>query len=115
MYYFDGMNEFDASEYHNNAKSYEEEYLPKIWRKVSADDVKFGHGGIDGLLHISEMSWGRVENPSKIFKVGDEVDALIKEVDDEKQKVSLSMRALLEGEEATEEVAEVAEAADDAE
>ena len=28
-------------------------------------------GGVDGLLHISEMSWGRVENPKKVFKVGD--------------------------------------------
>lgn len=32
-------------------------------------------GGADGLLHISEMSWGRVENPKKVFKVGDKVKA----------------------------------------
>ena len=32
-------------------------------------------GGADGLLHISEMSWGRVENPKKVFKVGDEVNS----------------------------------------
>ena len=32
-------------------------------------------GGADGLLHISEMSWGRVENPKKVFKVGDEVES----------------------------------------
>ena len=37
-------------------------------------------GGADGLLHISEMSWGRVENPKKVFKVGDEVKAFIKDI-----------------------------------
>ena len=35
-------------------------------------------GGADGLLHISEMSWGRVENPKKVFKVGDVVKYLSK-------------------------------------
>ncbi|MCR4749301.1 MAG: 30S ribosomal protein S1 [Lachnospiraceae bacterium] len=37
-------------------------------------------GGADGLLHISEMSWGRVENPKKVFKVGDTVKAFIKDI-----------------------------------
>ena len=37
-------------------------------------------GGADGLLHISEMSWGRVENPKKLFAVGDEVTCFIKEI-----------------------------------
>ena len=37
-------------------------------------------GGADGLLHISEMSWGRVEHPKKVFKVGDKVKVLIKEI-----------------------------------
>ena len=37
-------------------------------------------GGIDGLLHISEMSWGRIENPKKLFKVGDTVSVKIKEI-----------------------------------
>ena len=46
-------------------------------------------GGIDGLLHISEMSWGRVEHPKKMFKVGDKVEALIKEVNGTKIALSL--------------------------
>ena len=37
-------------------------------------------GGVDGLLHISEMSWGRVENPKKVFKVGDELKVLVKDI-----------------------------------
>ena len=47
-------------------------------------------GGADGLLHISEMSWGRVENPKKVFKVGDAVTVLIKEM--EANKIALSMK-----------------------
>ncbi len=46
-------------------------------------------GGADGLLHISEMSWGRVENPKKVFKVGDTVKVLIKEISGSKIALSL--------------------------
>lgn len=46
-------------------------------------------GGIDGLLHISEMSWGRVENPKKVFKVGEQVKVLIKEISGSKIALSL--------------------------
>ena len=46
-------------------------------------------GGADGLLHISEMSWGRVENPKKVFKVGDTVNVLIKEISGSKIALSL--------------------------
>ena len=47
-------------------------------------------GGADGLLHISEMSWGHVENPKKVFKVGEEVTVLIKNINGE--KIALSMK-----------------------
>ena len=46
-------------------------------------------GGADGLLHISEMSWGRVENPKKVFKVGDQVKTFIKEISGTKIALSL--------------------------
>ncbi|MCR5835478.1 MAG: 30S ribosomal protein S1 [Lachnospiraceae bacterium] len=46
-------------------------------------------GGVDGLLHISEMSWGRVGNPRKLFKVGDKVTAFIKEINENKIALSL--------------------------
>ena len=46
-------------------------------------------GGADGLLHISEMSWGRVENPKKVFKSGDRVTVLIKDIQGEKIALSL--------------------------
>ena len=47
-------------------------------------------GGADGLLHISEMSWGRVENPKKVFKVGDVVRVFIKDINE--RKIALSMK-----------------------
>ncbi len=46
-------------------------------------------GGVDGLLHISEMSWGRVENPKKVFKVGQVLQVLIKEISGTKVALSL--------------------------
>lgn len=46
-------------------------------------------GGADGLLHISEMSWGRVENPRKVFKVGDVTKVLIKDIKEDKIALSL--------------------------
>ena len=47
-------------------------------------------GGVDGLLHISEMSWGRVENPKKVFTVGQKVRVFIKNIND--TKIALSMK-----------------------
>lgn len=46
-------------------------------------------GGADGLLHISEMSWGRVEHPKKVFKVGEKLTVLIKEINGSKVALSL--------------------------
>ena len=46
-------------------------------------------GGADGLLHISEMSWGRVENPKKLLRVGDDITVLIKDIQGEKIALSL--------------------------
>ena len=46
-------------------------------------------GGADGLLHISEMSWGRVENPKKVFKVGEKIKVLIKDINGDKIALSL--------------------------
>ncbi len=46
-------------------------------------------GGVDGLLHISEMSWGRVDNPKKVFHVGDTLTVLVKDIHDTKIALSL--------------------------
>ena len=49
-------------------------------------------GGIDGLAHISDLSWKRISNPSEVLKVGDEVDVYIKNVDPETRRISLSIK-----------------------
>ncbi len=60
-----------------------------IVKNVTDFGVFIDLGGADGLLHISEMSWGRVENPRKVFQAGDEVKVLIKEIKGEKIALSL--------------------------
>ncbi len=49
-------------------------------------------GGADGLVHLSELSWGQVSHPSEVVKVGDEVDVYVLGVDHEKRKIALSLR-----------------------
>jgi small subunit ribosomal protein S1 len=51
-------------------------------------------GGIEGLIHISELSWGRVEHPSQIVQAGDEVEILVLSVDRQKERVALSLKRL---------------------
>jgi small subunit ribosomal protein S1 len=49
-------------------------------------------GGIDGLLHITDMSWGRINHPSDILKVGDEIEVKILKFDHERERVSLGLK-----------------------
>ncbi|MFN8058260.1 MAG: 30S ribosomal protein S1 [Vicinamibacterales bacterium] len=51
-------------------------------------------GGIDGLLHITDMSWGRVNHPSELFKVGDEIDVIVLKYDAASERVSLGHKQL---------------------
>jgi small subunit ribosomal protein S1 len=51
-------------------------------------------GGVDGLLHITDISWGRVKHPSELFKVGDEITVKILSLDLERERVSLGMKQL---------------------
>lgn len=51
-------------------------------------------GGMDGLLHITDMSWGRVKHPSEILNVGDEIDVKVLKFDTEKERVSLGIKQL---------------------
>ncbi len=57
--------------------------------------AKFGAfvdiGGVDGLVHISEMSWRRVKDPSEIVKVGDKVEVLVMKIDQENEKIGLKL------------------------
>lgn len=49
-------------------------------------------GGVDGMVHISEMSWKRIKHPSEVFTVGQEVEVFVKSVDKENKKISLGYR-----------------------
>jgi small subunit ribosomal protein S1 len=51
-------------------------------------------GGMDGLLHITDMSWGRIKHPSEVLNVGDEVDVIVLKYDNTKERVSLGMKQL---------------------
>ncbi len=49
-------------------------------------------GGLDGLLHITDISWGRISHPSEVLAIGEEVELVILEIDREKQRVSLGLK-----------------------
>ena len=49
-------------------------------------------GGVDGMVHISELSWSRIKHPSEVVKVGDTVDVYVISADSEKKKISLGMK-----------------------
>ncbi|MGI6361150.1 MAG: bifunctional 4-hydroxy-3-methylbut-2-enyl diphosphate reductase/30S ribosomal protein S1 [Bacillota bacterium] len=52
-------------------------------------------GGVDGLLHVSEMAWYRVDRPADILSQGDEIDVYVLAVDKEKEKISLSLKQII--------------------
>jgi len=52
-------------------------------------------GGVDGLLHVSEMAWGRVAHPSDVLQVGDEIDVMILRLDPTREKISLGLKQVL--------------------
>jgi small subunit ribosomal protein S1 len=51
-------------------------------------------GGVDGLIHITDISWGRIGHPSEVLKVGDKINVLILRYDDETKKISLGLKQL---------------------
>ncbi len=53
-------------------------------------------GGVDGLLHITDISWGRVKHPSELFSMGDQISVKVLNLDLEKERVSLGMKQLSE-------------------
>lgn len=79
----------------------------KVWSKIQKDQKVVGQvkrltnfgafidiGGLDGLAHISDLSWSRVNDPSEVLTVGQEIDVLILNIDQEKNRVSLGVKQL---------------------
>ena len=79
--------------------------LAEIWSGLHVDDVVEGTvmrftdygafvdlGGIDGLLHISEISWGKLKHPKEVLQIGDKVKVMILSMNEEKGKISLGLK-----------------------
>jgi 4-hydroxy-3-methylbut-2-enyl diphosphate reductase len=80
----------------------------QAWERIREGDVVPGNvksltdfgafidlGGVDGLLHVSELSWGRVKHPSDVLQVGQEISVKVLKVDKEKGRISLGYRQIL--------------------
>ena len=83
----------------------EAEKKKKIWESLEVGSVvkgivrrlaDFGAfvdiGGVDGLVHVTDLSWGRVKHPSEVVSVGQEIDVKIKNIDPERERISLSYK-----------------------
>ncbi len=81
------------------------EEMAKFWEEISVGDKFTGTvksltgygafvdlGGVDGMIHITELSWQRIKNPSEVVLVGDTVEVFVKAVDKEKRKISLGYK-----------------------
>ena len=66
-----------------------------VVRRLTAYGAFIDLGGIDGLLHISEMSWTRINDPKEVMREGQEVDVIVLKIDIESNRVSLGMRQIL--------------------
>jgi SSU ribosomal protein S1P len=51
-------------------------------------------GGVDGLLHITDMAWKRVKHPSEVIEIGQDIEVIVLRYDEEKKRVSLGMKQL---------------------
>jgi small subunit ribosomal protein S1 len=70
--------------------------LPGIVKNITEYGAFVDLGGIDGLLHITDMSWGRVNHPSELFSVGDEINVMVLKFDPESERVSLGLKQINE-------------------
>ncbi len=86
-------------------KGAKKEAEDKFWAEVQEGETRKGTvksltnygafvdiGGVDGMIHISELSWSRIKHPSEVVNVGDEVEVTIKALDAEKRKISLGFK-----------------------
>lgn len=90
------------------AKEWRTERRRQLLDELEADQVRSGRlsqitnfglfvnlGGLDGLVHVSELSWGRIENPADVYRVGQRVKVKVLSVDRERQRIALSIKALI--------------------
>lgn len=90
-------------------KAEKEKKEKETWKRLEKDTIVEGEvkrladfgafidvQGVDGLLHVSEMSWGRIQKPDDVLSIGDKLKVYILDIDKEKKKLSLSTKKLLE-------------------
>ncbi len=68
--------------------------VPGVVKNITDYGVFIDLGGIDGLLHVTDMSWGRISHPSDLFKVGDRIEVMVLHFDRDSEKVSLGLKQL---------------------
>ena len=76
------------------ASIHEDQVVEGIVKNITDYGVFIDLGGVDGLLHITDISWGRVKHPSELFAVGDSISVKVLSFDLEKERVSLGMKQL---------------------
>jgi len=74
----------------------ENQILPGIVKNITSYGVFVDVGGIDGLLHITDMSWGRIAHPSELVRIGDNITVKVITFDKTNEKISLGMKQLEE-------------------
>ncbi len=75
---------------------HENKVVDGVVKNITEYGVFVDLGGVDGLLHITDISWGRVKHPSELFSVGDHIAVKILNLDLERERVSLGMKQLTE-------------------
>jgi 4-hydroxy-3-methylbut-2-enyl diphosphate reductase len=73
----------------------EDQVVKGIVRRLTQFGAFVDIGGVDGLLHISEMSWHRINHPSEVVKVSDEIEVMVLKIDRENERISLGLRQVL--------------------
>jgi small subunit ribosomal protein S1 len=76
------------------ATIHEGKVIEGVVKNITEYGVFVDLGGVDGLLHITDISWGRVKHPSDLFKIGDKINVKVLNLDLEKERVSLGMKQL---------------------
>ncbi len=74
----------------------ESKVVEGIVKNITDYGVFVDLGGIDGLLHITDMSWGRVGHPSEMFQIGDKINVMVLSFDRENERVSLGLKQMVE-------------------
>ncbi|MDL1982406.1 MAG: 30S ribosomal protein S1 [Deltaproteobacteria bacterium] len=75
---------------------HEDKVVEGVVKNITEYGVFVDLGGVDGLLHITDISWGRVKHPSELFSVGDKITVKILSLDMERERVSLGTKQLVE-------------------